>query len=147
MSPRFRSCQPLLKILAHLLEVFGLLERFDLSLLAKESGYFPKERYDAIRGAYMRQEEMRRKVQDGEIRSLNRTRQEILRMKEEKGGLSSSTWFLKGKIANTIKCQAIPNGGLAKILTKPDLSVTLLQTPAAWQHAAAQLRLEAAACA
>ena len=60
---------------------------------------------------------MSRKVQEGEIPSLNRTRSEILRMKEEKGGLSSSTWFLKGRVANTIKCQATPNGLLAKILT------------------------------
>ena len=61
---------------------------------------------------------MKKKVLDGDIPGLNRTRQEIQRMKGEKGGLSSSTWFQKGKVANTIKCQATPNGELAKNLTK-----------------------------
>ena len=39
-------------------------------------------------------------------------------MKEQKGGLSSSTWYLKGKTSNTIKWQATPNGDLAKLLTR-----------------------------
>ena len=88
------------------------------SLCLKESGYTPKERYDAIRGACMRQQEMVRQVQAGEIKSLNRSRQEIIQMKEQKGGLSSSTWYLKGRTSNTIKCQATPNGELAKHLTR-----------------------------
>ena len=101
------------------------------SLCLKESGYSPKERYDAIRGACMRHEEIKRKVLEGEIPGLNRTRQEILRMKEEKGGLSSSTWFLKGKVANTIKCQATPNGELAKNLSRRNFSSNtfILQMP------------------
>ena len=66
----------------------------------------------------MRQDEMLRKVREVDIISINRSRKEILRMKEEKGGLCVSTWFLKGQTSNTIKCQATPNGILSKELTK-----------------------------
>ena len=66
----------------------------------------------------MRQKEMQRKVKDGDIRSINRSRKEILKNKEEKGGLCSATWYKKGQVSNTLKCQATPQGSLAKELTK-----------------------------
>ena len=50
------------------------------------SGYNQKECFDTIRGAIMRVKEMRRKVSDGEIPSLNRSKDEILRTKAAKGG-------------------------------------------------------------
>ena len=65
----------------------------------------------------MRQEEKLRKVHNGDIVSINRSRTEILRMKEDKGGFCSSKWFLKGLTSNTIKCQVTLNGLLAKQLT------------------------------
>ena len=61
------------------------------------SGYSPTERFRAIIGAVMRHAEMERKVERGEIASLNRTRDEIVKSKAEKGGLTASSWYLKGK--------------------------------------------------
>ena len=50
----------------------------------------------------------------GELESLNRNKEQILRMKKEKGGLTASTWFLKGKTSSVITCQATPGGVLAR---------------------------------
>ena len=50
------------------------------------SGYSQKERYEAIRGAIMRQEEMRRKLERGEIKSLHRDRRDIVISKEKRDG-------------------------------------------------------------
>ena len=55
----------------------------------KMSGYSHKERYQAIRGAVMRQEEMKRKVEEGSIKSLHRDRREILASKAKKGGFQA----------------------------------------------------------
>ena len=88
------------------------------SLCMRDSGYSEKERYDAIRGACMRHEEMLRKVREGDITSINRKRKEILQTKQDKGGLCAATWYLKGQTSNTVKCQATPQGFLAKELTK-----------------------------
>ena len=84
----------------------------------KISGYSAKERFEAIRGAVLRKEEMERKLKAGEITSLNRNKEEIIRMKAAKGGLIASTWFLKGQTTSTIKCQPTPGGNLAKRLNK-----------------------------
>ena len=62
----------------------------------KISGYSENERFDAIRGAVTRQEEMKRLVSTGDIASLHRSRNEILRSKSKKSGILASTWFLKG---------------------------------------------------
>ena len=50
-----------------------------------DSGYNAKVRNDAIRGAFMRQKEMERKVRTEEIPRINRKAQKILRMKVEEG--------------------------------------------------------------
>ena len=84
------------------------------ALCLQDSGYSPKERYNAIRGACMRQQEMDRMVLSGEIPSINRTRKDIMKMKEEIGGLTPSTWFLRGHTSSNIKCQATPGGSWPK---------------------------------
>ena len=70
------------------------------------SGYSVKERWNAIRGSIMRLEEMRKKVNNGEIVSINRTKSEIQRNKIQKGGFTSSSWYLKGKTYqnDSIRC-------------------------------------------
>ena len=83
----------------------------------KVSGYLAKEiRCDLPRFAVMRKEEMERKIRAGEIKSLNRIKQEILSMKAAKGGIIASTWFLKGETTSVVKCQPTPGGSLAKRL-------------------------------
>ena len=68
------------------------------------SGYSVTERWNAIRGSIMRLEEMRKKVNNGEIVSINRTKSEIQRNKIQKGGFTSSSWYLKGKTYQVISC-------------------------------------------
>ena len=82
------------------------------------SGYSASERYRAIRGATMRYEEMKEKVRNGEIRSLNRKKEEIRASKTAKGGMTSSSWYLKGKTERVMYCQATPGGTLAAKLKK-----------------------------
>ena len=82
----------------------------------RNSGYSASERYRAIREGVMRYEEMRRKLSNGEIQSLNRSKEEILRSKISKGGLSASSWYLKGKTERVMYCQPTPGGKLAKKL-------------------------------
>ena len=57
----------------------------------KISGYSAKERFETIRGAHMRYKEMRRKVEEGEIQSLNREKKVLKKMKDEKGGLTAGS--------------------------------------------------------
>ena len=66
----------------------------------------------------LRWEEMRKKVDNGEIESVNRSKSDIIRMKVDKGGLTASSWFLKGKTHNVISCQPTPGGVLARKLSK-----------------------------
>ena len=61
---------------------------------------------------------MKRKVRDGGIESLNRSKSEILKAKESKGGVSSATWYLKGSTVSVTKCQPTPGGELASRLKK-----------------------------
>ena len=82
------------------------------------SGYTPQERFHTIRGAIQRVEEMKRKVREGEIESLNRSKSEILRAKESKGGVTAATWYLKGSTVSVTKCQPTPGGELATRLKK-----------------------------
>ena len=82
------------------------------------SGYSQKERYEAIRGAVMRQEEMKRKLEQGEIQSLHRGRREIQASKERKGGLQASTWYLRGQTARTVRCDPTPGSRLCKSLNE-----------------------------
>ena len=66
----------------------------------------------------MRLEEMRKKVNNGEIVSINRTKSEIQRNRIQKGGFTSSSWYLKGKTYQVISCQPSPGGILARELTE-----------------------------
>ena len=61
---------------------------------------------------------MEKMVENGIIKSLHRSKKEILKKKEEKGGITASSWFLQGNTAKVIKCQATPGGTLAKMLDK-----------------------------
>ena len=56
---------------------------------------------------------MQRKVINGEIKSLFRSKDEILKTKVSKGGLSASSWYLKGKTERVMYCQPTPGGKLA----------------------------------
>ena len=47
----------------------------------KISGYYELERFHAIRGSVMRYEELAKMAKDGVIKSVNRTKGEILQMK------------------------------------------------------------------
>ena len=66
----------------------------------------------------MRVQEMKKKVIDGEIPSLNRSKDEILRKKAAKGGACAATWYLKGQTSRVVKCQPTPGGLLTKNLKK-----------------------------
>ena len=59
---------------------------------------------------------MESEVSKGERDSMFRTRDEILKAKEAKGGLSAATWFLSGDRRSVVTCQATPGGTLAKML-------------------------------
>ena len=52
----------------------------------------------------------------GERQSLYRNREEIVKAKEAKGGMSAATWFLSGSKRSVISCQVTPGGKLAKML-------------------------------
>ena len=82
------------------------------------SGYSSSERYRAIRGAVMRFEEMKEKVARGEIKFLNRKKEEIITVKTAKGGMTSSSWYLKGKTERVMYCHATPGGELAANIKK-----------------------------
>ena len=84
----------------------------------KVSGYSNRERFDAIRGAVMRYEEMCNRVDNGIIKSLHRDRKEIIRSKVLKGGYCASTWYLKNDTSSTIRCAPTPGGELAKLITR-----------------------------
>ena len=74
------------------------------------------ERFHAIRGSVMRQEELKKMVKEGSVKSLNRTKEEILRSKVEKGGLTVSNWYMKDMTTATMSCQPTPGGVLARRL-------------------------------
>ena len=57
---------------------------------------------------------MVRKVENGEIMSLNRGKAEIKERKLAKGGLTAGTWYLKDSTYKVISCQPTPGGVLAK---------------------------------
>ena len=72
----------------------------------------------AIKGSVLRMEEMRKKVSDGEIESVNRKKSEIIQQKIDKGRITSSSWFLRGNTYYVISCQPTPGGILAKKLNE-----------------------------
>ena len=82
----------------------------------KISGYSEQERFHAIRGSIMRYEELSKMAREGTIKSVNRTKSEILSKKLEKGGLTASNWFMKDKTKCVMTCQPTPGGLLARKL-------------------------------
>ena len=82
------------------------------------SGYNHQERYNFIKGAIARHNEMLEEVKNGSRSSMFRSRNEILSAREAKGGLSASTWFLGGEVEAVITCQVTPGGKLADMLRK-----------------------------
>ena len=71
-----------------------------------------------VKVAIKRHEEMRKEVTDGSRQSLFRSRIEILKAKETKGGISAATWFLGGEVESVVTCQVTPGGKLAEELRK-----------------------------
>ena len=61
----------------------------------------------------MRFREMKRKVETGEIVSLNRGKADIKEKKIAKGGLTAGTWYLRNSTYKVISCQPTPGGVLA----------------------------------
>ena len=86
------------------------------AITMRVSGYTEEERYDAIRGACMRQAEMARMVDHGEIPSFHRSRQDIPAIKAKKTGMQASTWYLRDNITRSIKCYPTPGGVLAQTI-------------------------------
>ena len=64
----------------------------------------------------MRYEELKKQASEGEIKSVNRTKGEILKAKRSKGGLTASNWFMKGQTKYVITCQPSPGGKLSNML-------------------------------
>ena len=73
-------------------EVADIMSRYNDML--KINGYSQKERFHMTKGAISRHEEMREEVRNGSRKSMFRSKEEILKAKEAKGGLTPSTWFL-----------------------------------------------------
>ena len=116
----------------------------DFSNCLRISGYDNKTRFQTIRGAIMRHNEMRKKVEMGEIVSVNRTKDEIIRTKREKGGLTASSWYLKGETDKVITCQPTPGGilksKLNKVMNPPGAERRILITEDGGQPAVSYLK-------
>ena len=84
----------------------------------KISEYSESDRFNSIRGSVMLHEEMIGKVLRGDIESINRTKAEILKNKMDKGGLTASSWYLKGDIRCVVSCQPSPGGILVKKISE-----------------------------
>ena len=82
------------------------------SNMLKISGYSMEYRRHAISGAIERMKEVRRLVRTGTWESQYRDRKTIIKAKEQKGGNSPGTLFLKGDITSTVTCTATPNSSL-----------------------------------
>jgi hypothetical protein len=83
------------------------------------SGYGPKYRFRILSGAITRHLQLLEDVKEKKIPSLYRTRAEMIRAKETKGGGSTAaTWFLKGGVTGTLEVTSTPKSALAGILTK-----------------------------
>ena len=80
------------------------------------SGYNDEERFNTIKGAIIRWEEMTEKVKNGEIESLNRSRSQILETKVNKK-VWPNTWYLKGSIISTLSCVVTPKSKLKTMLS------------------------------
>ena len=66
----------------------------------------------------MRHKEMLNKLETGEIKSLHRDREEIVKSKLAKGGLQASSWFLGGDTVRSVRCHPTPGGTLRKMINK-----------------------------
>ena len=86
--------------------------------MLRVSGYSQHERYHMTKGAIQRHEEMLEEVRNGSRTSMYCSRDEIMKAKQSKGGLSPSTWFLGGDVEAVVTCQVTPGGNLASMLRK-----------------------------
>ena len=93
------------------------------SNILRVSGYSEAYRHQIMNGAIKRMIQCKRKVSNGEWESLYRTREAITMVKEEKGGCSTATWFLKGQTTSTITCTATPNSLLQSMIKEKMTSV------------------------
>ena len=88
----------------------------EYSNMLRISGYNQWERYHNIVGAINRHRQMTKEVSEGNRESLFRTRKDIMKTKDDKGGLSAATWFLSGETRSVISCQATPDVKLAEMI-------------------------------
>ena len=56
---------------------------------------------------------MERKLETGEIEAMSRTKAQIQRAKQKKGGTTASSWFLRGTTKRVMTYQPTPVGKLA----------------------------------
>ena len=86
------------------------------SNMLRLSGYSQSYRLNTIKGAIERMVEVRENVRTGIWKSQYRSRDEIYKAKQLKGGNSAATWFLKGDTTGTVTCCATPNSELQKLI-------------------------------
>ena len=80
------------------------------------SGYSIEERYNTVKGAIHRYNQILDQVSTGSRQSMYRSGEEI-RSKKAQAKCWSNTWFLKGDVTNTVSCPVTPGGALKKQLS------------------------------
>lgn len=85
--------------------------------MLKISGYGEQYRHEVLRGVLQRYQELLEMEERGETK-LYRNREEMKQSKEEKGGTSAASWFLRGTTTSTLLTSTTPGNLLAKSLRK-----------------------------
>ena len=95
----------------------GVSQEENLSVMSRlmhsmmMSGYDHKFRLDILKGIQNEQLRIDREIQDG-TRKQYRSREEILEQKSRCLGKHPNTWFLRGKVQNTLKVPVTPDSEL-----------------------------------
>ena len=95
----------------------GVSQEENLSVMSRlmhsmmMSGYDHKFRLDILKGIQNEQLRIDREIQDG-TRKQYRSREEILEQKARRLGKHPNTWFLRGKVQNTLKVPVTPDSEL-----------------------------------
>ena len=81
------------------------------------SGYDAKYRRNLLEGALKRRNQMDKMIENGQIVRY-RSREELLRNKNNKRGKYASNWFMNDKYASTITIPSTQNSRLANKIQK-----------------------------
>jgi hypothetical protein len=88
-------------------------------LMMKVSGYSESFRFNILRGAIKRHEEMLNDEKEGKITAFYRSREQMIQKQLDKGGkASAATWFLRDGVSTTLTTSATPGGVLKDNLQK-----------------------------